>query len=940
MARVLGENFEQYVTDQINVRQSALGTVEKTPQNVLVFNSNKPWLRVASSVDISQEKANELGVPNLAESNLARDYILAGGILNDFGQQTSGVISDFSTDREASFRVAYGHTYAEEFGLTPPPGIKSVTINSLNDGALRKATIQLVCFSPAQFSVVDALYLRIGMTLLVEWGHSTYYDNTGGYQTKKEFSSAALDGFLAGTVDQFSVLRLIEKEREKEAGNYDALFGKVTNYNYTYNQGTYEINIEIYSMGDVIESLKVNGTIDVDFNTNTNTSGSSETQPLLISNRKASLLNAHLYYWMDQLDAVPLQQKETYEGGYCFIDQTQVSKDKNLTVNKELVKIQFRVKTSQEKATSAEYYIKLGTLLRYIDRKILVYNKTLDKPLIRLFQDEDYDDTLMFTLKEQYSSDPKVCLVPFYDRPNNYSRLGEVLGTQFRATDTAGIYAARLMHVHVNMNHVAKIIKDSADKNNKVSLYTLLTKLVADISKSLGSINNLQISYDHDSNVVLIVDKTRIPGYTSDKKPNTAIFTLVGANPTRGYGTFIKNLTFQSQLTRDLSTMMAISAQAGGNVVGEDGTFFSKINKGLTDRVIPERVDASTVERDKTSNDSETVEEKFASYQSALKEVLTAVYKRFKINNGTLEVLKGIQADYLRYIRGELSKKNEAEAQGFIPLNLGLEMQGLGGIKIFQQFSVTQEILPSYYTGNLSFIIKGVNHTIDPGGWTTTVESLSIASVSSNKSTAEQLEQQIKKTPVTTVPKGEGNTAAVRGNPQLRQVLINAGYQPNTAIFELALSIGTKEGWSSTANGGVGSRSYRNNNPGNLDFSPSLRSIDPNVKLENNPFGKDRFAHFSTAELGAQALVEAKIKMWARGRMPVTAGNQGLITARKGGAKYNVGTKPTIAQFVYTYAPPNENNTENYINSIVSTLKSKFPAQNINRNTVVNDLIA
>jgi hypothetical protein len=52
------------------------------------------------------------------------------------------------------------------------------------------------------------------------------------------------------------------------------------------------------------------------------------------------------------------------------------------------------------------------------------------------------------------------------------------------------------------MNHVAKIIKDSADKNNKVSLYTLLTKLVADISKSLGSINNLQVSYDHDSNVV------------------------------------------------------------------------------------------------------------------------------------------------------------------------------------------------------------------------------------------------------------------------------------------------------------------------------------------------------------------------------------------------------------------------------------------------------
>ena len=937
MARVLGENFEKYVTDQINTRQSFLGRLEKSPQNVLVFNSSKPWLRMASSVNVSPSKADELGVPNLSEANLARDYILAGGVINDTGQQASGVVSDFSIDRESSFRVAYGHTYAEAFGLTPPPGINSISITALNDGALRKASIKVTCFSPAQFAIIDALYLRIGMTVLLEWGHSTYFDNNGEYQTKKEFSSTALDGFLAGTVDQFSVLKLIEAERKKEAGNYDGLFGKVTNYTYTYNQGTYEINIDVYSMGDVIESLKVNGLIDIENEPTSNTPGSTDTQPLLISNKKASLLNKHLYYWMEQLDALPLQQKETYEGGYCFIDQTQVSVEKNLKVDKELVKIQFRIKTTQERTTSAEYYVKLGTLLRYIDRRILIYNKTLDKPLVRVFQDDDYDESLMFTVKDQYSSDPKVCVVPFYDRPNNYSRLGEVLGTQFRDTN---LYAARIMHIHVNMNHVAKILKESADKNNKVPLYTLLTKLIADINKSLGSINNLELSYDNDTNAIIIVDKTRIPGYTSSVKPDTAIFALVGVNTSKGYGTFIKNMTIQSQLTRDLSTMMAISAQAGGNVTGEDGTFFSKINKGLTDRVIPERVDAGVIEKKKTSSDEETPEEKFSGYQAALKEVLAATYRKFKINNGTLEVLKSIQPDYLKYLRGELSKKGQIEAQGFIPLNLGLDIHGLGGIKIFQQFNVTQEILPPYYTGNLSFIVKGIGHNIDNDSWTTTVESLTISSVESNKTSSEQLETATARVATAVAQKSPGNTNAVRGNPNLRQVLISAGYQSGTAAFELALSIGTKEGWSATANNGVGSRSYRNNNPGNLDYSPSLQSIDPGVKLEKNPFGKNRFAHFTTAELGAQALVEAKIRRWARGRMPVTSGNQSLIEAKRGGSKYKKGTKPTFAQFIYTYAPPNENNTESYLVSVVNTLRSKFPDKNVNRNTVVNDLLA
>lgn len=942
MGRVLGENFDNYVVSQINTRQSALGDTNKSVQNILVFNANKPWLRMASAVDISEEKAKELGVSTLTKSALAREYILAGGIINDSGNLSSGIVSDFSTDKAQSLRLSYGNTFNANFGLTPPPGLKSITVTALNDGALKKATVSLTCFTPDQFALIDALYLRIGMTTFIEWGHSAYYSNESLYETKNEFSTQALTGFLDGTADQYSILSLIEKDREKASGNYDGMFGKITNYQWTYNQGTYDITIDVYSMGDVIESLKVNSSININFPGAANTSGSAADQPILIAEKDASRLNSHLFYWKSELDKRPLLSatEDSSGGEYAFIDQTEASKNSKLKTDRELVKIQFVTRDVENaRQKSAEYYVKLGPLLRFINNELLLYNKVTTKPLISVFDERDYENNLMFTLREQFSSDPTICIVPFYDRPNNFSRLENITGTQFRATDIAGVYAARVQHIHINLNFIAKILKESADKDGKVSLYTFLNKIVAGINKTLGSINSLEISYDADDNLAIIVDKTRIPGFKSTKNTNLAIFAINGVNTQSEFGSFVRNLSLQSQLTKDLSTVMAVSAQAGGNVTGEDGTFFATINKGLKDRIIPERIDATDATGKVNSETEQTPEQKFSGYQTSLAGSINAIYNLLKINKGTIETLQSIQKDYLKYIRGNTTKKGSIEAQGFIPLNMGLEIHGLGGVKLWQQFKITQEILPPYYTGQLSFIVKGINHSIDNDKWTTTLETLAIASEKSNKTPSEILKEKVKiKKEIR--EEGEGNPDSVRGNSDLKTIFANAGFTPGTAEYELGVTIGTKEGWNPKANDGVGSRSFRNNNPGNVDFDKGLTAIDSGVKLEKNPYGSSRFAHFTTAELGAKALVEKKIIRWAGGLMPVTKGNQSLIVDAKKGDKYKKGTKPTVAQFFYTYAPPNENNTEGYIASVLASLQDKFPDKDIKRTTIVKTLLS
>ena len=69
--------------------------------------------------------------------------------------------------------------------------------------------------------------------------------------------------------------------------------------------------------------------------------------------------------------------------------------------------------------------------------------------------------------------------------------------------------------------------------------------------------------------------------------------------------------------------------------------------------------------------------------------------------------------------------------------------------------------------------------------------------------------------------------------------------------------------------------------------------------------------------------------------MPPTAGNSTLID------KANVwkkGTKPTLKQFMYTYAPPNENNTDGYISSIVSSLSKNYPK--FSKDSIVFDYLS
>jgi hypothetical protein len=291
---ILGEGFLPYVKKQIEVRQevlspSALNTTY-SPEILRYITTKTSWVKLTSGVNVTEAKAKELGVPGLAGSLLAKTSVLEagkkyyGGVsTEEITDPTTGQTTTLSFDSEftrgvnpKSFAPAYGYTpgiglpslnvgfnpYPNDFtsyGRSPVPGITSVDIKPIGQqGAVREATIQIICHNLAQFKIIDALYLRLKYSILLEWGHSIYFDNTKKLITSPNFDLAN-NYFIEEGNTQDVILDKIEQQRKKSGGNYDGFLGYVTNFTWTYRKdGGYDITLHARSAGDVIESIKVN----------------------------------------------------------------------------------------------------------------------------------------------------------------------------------------------------------------------------------------------------------------------------------------------------------------------------------------------------------------------------------------------------------------------------------------------------------------------------------------------------------------------------------------------------------------------------------------------------------------------------------------------------------------------------------------------------------
>ena len=628
---IIGEPFDKFVYNQVGIRQSSEFSgynSSRTPEEIQYLNNKSSWVKLASGVSISgsigESRARELLTDSnqslLSGTSLAKQSILFGGLSSqstnkkeefDYYIQRSGVYTGKNIWNK-SFAYGIG---GKDFGLQPMPGILNLNIDCVNRGSIRTAEVVIKAYNRFQFELIELLYLRIGYTMMIEWGNNKYIDNQD--KKLKTVKNTIIEDkwFKENGVSQLEMIEQIRQYREKYSGNYDGFMGKVRNFTWSFEpDGTYNITLDLVTVGDVIESLQVNLPIDttkrVELKVNQNEDENSTSL-----NEINNVIDEFLHNSIQEF-------KNSPDNNDYYILSKQIEKEEE--DNKKII---------QEK----NYYISFQALLRKLETLVIptinAKNQTDGNPIVSF--NTDVMSNLMSYNINQTPLDPNVCIFKFNFSSEDPSVRGistpsALQGMKEFITTINGSKAGKIMYLYLNFHFIKQCLKQNIDVDKKLSLFKFLTNICNGINSSLGGVNKLEPIIRED-NIITIIDQTPIPGAIEEmnKQGLTDIVPLevYGYNLISGSSNFVKNIDFKTSITPDLASMVSIGATAaGGTVKGIDATSFSKWNIGLEDRFNEKTEILPTETKTQEEQDKEALENWINNAEQAWNEATGSLF--------------------------------------------------------------------------------------------------------------------------------------------------------------------------------------------------------------------------------------------------------------------------------------------------------------------------
>jgi LAS superfamily LD-carboxypeptidase LdcB len=753
MSNIVGEGFNPAIIEQIKRRQIIYGSADRDNQILSFLNARTGWCKLVSSVDVKIASRN---IPYTG-TELAKNFVLFNGTTSTSTGLRKGIYQ--GTGDFNNFAYGMGGT---DFGLRPMPGITQASIKTETRGSLKTATINIKANNRNQFDIIDVLYLRLGYSMLLEWGNSSYYNNSGGYVSNNPHSLA--NKFLEGEIKYDNYYIEIAKKVKESYGNYDAIVGKVVNFNWTFTkEGTYDITIILRSIGDVIESLKTNillpggDPVDKDNSPNTESSPNPTPEETIKDFANAHEIGKKFYKLQKQLE--PLG-----DGG------GGISKIRDTTTNDVIA-----FKQTYEKGSPAQYYIRLGYFLDFIKSTIIPYVDKKEIPLIDI--DTDIKSNIIYLVADQVSTNPNICVF----KKNYTTNLGRIaiitpgvndfITTVPKSNDSPTTVKnskntyGRIMNIYFNMTWILTQMKNLKNTDGKVPLYDLLTALCNGWNTSTGNFNKLEVTVDNEEGIIRFIDEVPLPDRDSwlktipEKSTELASFDVYGYYYGQGndgytkgqsHAGFIKDISFNTTIPSSLATMITVGATSNGYVVGQDSTALSRMNSGFVDRF---------KEKIETHQDTKIFGPSSLNinYKEAKDSYNTFVLQLSSINGGkptwnqeAINSFNNLSSTFYEYNQAkqtlEAAGLTTAEAStavitndfsilanapaspsiGFLPFDLQLTMDGLSGMKVYQKYIADASFLPSNYPSSLEFIIKGITNTISNNEWITTLESIAV----------------------------------------------------------------------------------------------------------------------------------------------------------------------------------------------------------------------
>ena len=631
---IIGEQFDELLLFEIDKRQSIHGSglnSKRTPAQIQYLNNRNAWLKLASSVYVLGEStrvdfatkdkqfepktidANEDSIPDGIErlkaigiqdvENFTGNLLAQKGVLfNTLSEATfkedgtfdkyiprSGVSKTNSLYNNSSYGLG-----GTNFGLSPAPGLIDADITCVNRGSIRKAKVNLKAYNKFQFDMIELLYLRLGYTMMLEWGFDKYIDSDNQLQSmgttliEDEF-------FKTSKVTQNSILQKIETYRKLYSYNYDGFFGKVTNFDWTFNpDGTYDISIDLITLGDVVESIAAKNKVlalsanqiedDIDASDGWfSTEGVGEIKDsAIVGTAGDSQISYYMYQLVKNTKWEDREEGISKNGPLFSWEHSREAYDK-LFGGDDYPSIDL---------PNYNYFMTLGNLMDVLRNRIIPLI-IKDSPELILNIENDEVTNICNTYPNLISLDPKVCII----RPEFYltadSQISELKIPKYLddlkqfSYNIGDCYYGRVMNIYVNFEFIAEVLQQT-DKKGELSLYEFMTKIVTGINKALGNVIDLEVIVKND-NVLTIIDQKPIPNLGLESPPSFEIF---GYNMS-GSSNFVTDFSFETNITPDLASQISIGATAqGSSTRNTDATAFSKWNIGLMDRTNPSMVDS------------------------------------------------------------------------------------------------------------------------------------------------------------------------------------------------------------------------------------------------------------------------------------------------------------------------------------------------------------
>jgi hypothetical protein len=393
ISNIIGTSIPIWLLKQLEARSEKNTLNSRDTQNILYLANKSAWIRVVSSVNIAEEDIayfKTLGATISKPDDLAKNYVLFGGTSKYKGANNKNVPSyDIRSglQNDGAYNLL-NNTEINEYGYRPMPGITSVNIETQGAlGSIRGATINFKVWDKNQLDIMDALYFKLGYSMFLEWGHTYFYhssrespniDPNVVYSTE-DFS---IDPFKANLKKEEIYYTISENIRNSE-GNYDAMLGVVTNFNFNYNEaGGFDCTLKLMSLGYLGDRIKINQTkvlpnileeeikklnsiVEKIQLASQTTPPLPEKEALTIDSflrqqkSEGNIVNAQLLYASNPLRITDITIQETRNGKFEYIKKTSIENTGEITPNDRLVNL---VKQDNEQYV---YITRIGVPVKY-----------------------------------------------------------------------------------------------------------------------------------------------------------------------------------------------------------------------------------------------------------------------------------------------------------------------------------------------------------------------------------------------------------------------------------------------------------------------------------------------------------------------------------------------------------------------------------------------